>query len=624
MSFSRDKHSEGTRFFEAFIEMDSRRLKRFMHGTHRPVSHRSKFFKYLVAFLVVLFLMTQLTVHMSRTAEQLSQSGEVSVVVGVVSFVLASMSLYDIYMHPDFILSKLALTVFSICAICYVRVYEFTRKPSQYFNVSLFSAKEQAVFLTFCTLELILFAVYIIVYVIFPQIGRVVGITPIVDRMWYRFRKLGDMHYSYRPYGPLFRRATFSYVGATDAEGRPDGLGTWKDDSYHGECLNGLWEHGIPIGPFSSRESGSGALFMSERVYYATSRSEGMTGSLCYPERDPRGLRYGVASVEAGCGGAFYEFLPQVNACNETRSICEVLKHHVTETELPVFTMVDEEDVSNASRGSLDYFVQDGKVCIVKSSLPMLQETKPEALIFFHGYNCDTDFAVCKLAQLLGLSKFPRYILPFVFSQSAGRSLSYWPAYNMLDEFAADAADFIENLTNNGVTKVHLLGHSMGCDLLLRAFLILAERGRISSGMIKNVILLNADYDIDLFEKQTSAYLDRYAERTTVYVDRNDLALIVSGAAMNGTRLGRIQRHLKTSAKIDVVDTTGMDQNIHSLRHSYFNLNMLIVADIEELVRTGLPAKARVRSLVSKGASQQDEYVFLCPPSFVNADKVRA
>lgn len=39
-------------------------------------------------------------------------------------------------------------------------------------------------------------------------------------------------------------------------DGYPHGYGVWSDDSYHGECLLGRWRHGVPVGPFTSRERG--------------------------------------------------------------------------------------------------------------------------------------------------------------------------------------------------------------------------------------------------------------------------------------------------------------------------------------------------------------------------------
>ena len=68
-------------------------------------------------------------------------------------------------------------------------------------------------------------------------------------------------HYNYRipmPF-PLWlpccgQDRTFGYEGEVDDEGKPHGLGTWTDNARHGECLQGVWQHGRPIGPFRGSE----------------------------------------------------------------------------------------------------------------------------------------------------------------------------------------------------------------------------------------------------------------------------------------------------------------------------------------------------------------------------------
>ena len=39
-------------------------------------------------------------------------------------------------------------------------------------------------------------------------------------------------------------------------------------------CAKGIWEHGAPVGPFTSREHGSGAQFVKVKIGYVTRRAE--------------------------------------------------------------------------------------------------------------------------------------------------------------------------------------------------------------------------------------------------------------------------------------------------------------------------------------------------------------
>jgi hypothetical protein len=52
---------------------------------------------------------------------------------------------------------------------------------------------------------------------------------------------------------------------------------------------------------------------------------------------------------------------------------------------------------------------------------------------------------------------------------------------------------------------------------------------------------------------------------------------------------------------VDVIDTTWMDQNVHALRHSYFNLNPVLVEDLHDIVVTGKRAAERSLLLHREG-----------------------
>lgn len=73
----------------------------------------------------------------------------------------------------------------------------------------------------------------------------------------------------------------------------------------------------------------------------------------------------------------------------------------------------------------------------------------------------------------------------------------------------------------------------------------------------------------------------------------------------------------KEDAKIwldcDVIDTTGLDTNVNDLRHSAFNVNSILLRDIEELVLTGKRASSRTTLLHKRG----NVYEFCHAPSFI-------
>lgn len=77
------------------------------------------------------------------------------------------------------------------------------------------------------------------------------------------------------------------------------------------------------------------------------------------------------------------------------------------------------------------------------------------------------------------------------------------------------------------------------------------------------------------------------------------------------------KREAETASKMwldcDVIDTTGLDTNVNDLRHSAYNVNSILLRDIEELIVTGKRASERTTLLHKKG----NVYEYCHAPSFV-------
>lgn len=63
----------------------------------------------------------------------------------------------------------------------------------------------------------------------------------------------------------------------------------------------------------------------------------------------------------------------------------------------------------------------------------------------------------------------------------------------------------------------------------------------------------------------------------------------------------------------DVIDTTGLDTNVNNLRHSAYNVNSILLRDIEEIVITGKRAADRTSLLHKNG----NIFEYCHAPSFV-------
>ena len=65
---------------------------------------------------------------------------------------------------------------------------------------------------------------------------------------------------------------------------------------------------------------------------------------------------------------------------------------------------------------------------------------------------------------------------------------------------------------------------------------------------------------------------------------------------------------------MDVIDVSWMDNNVHSLRHSFFNVNRWIIDDLREILSTQRRARDRTARMTHRFANV---YSFLAAPSYV-------
>jgi esterase/lipase superfamily enzyme len=280
---------------------------------------------------------------------------------------------------------------------------------------------------------------------------------------------------------------------------------------------------------------------------------------------------------------------------------------------------------------------------------PSLGSAPATAVVFVHGYNCPIDWACMRLGQLFALGKLSPHLLPIVFSWPCGRVFSYFQVLLELPEVAQDLPRFLAALHEAGIREVHLIAHSMGCELItsampqLEALLqrqhdgagnpgansggtgddIVAERLRLPTVTFLNATCPAAEF---LAPEGPLQRLVRCSGRITLYCDGNDFAL--QSSEILGRRGPSIGRRITPlwppggggnvgNTSIDVVDCTSMDANVSGMRHSYFDLNAHVVADLQELLRTQKPACRRSRLVRTAADPRANVFAFLASPVFV-------
>ncbi|KAF4697779.1 hypothetical protein FOZ60_000123 [Perkinsus olseni] len=451
-----------------FRIMERRRLLRVLH---RPIRARSVSQGVLQAVLIFcLFIVLCQQLGLNITSSGVTNRWAVPLWAPVVvTSLVAVAAMVSVAQSQQFVIPTLMLTTLYLGMMWLAWVYDPDSDRNLFFLLKP-TRSERLVLILIMSIELALFLAYALLHWLYPLLIHNIS-EAWLAKHWFRLQHEGDGWFRYIPYG-IFTPRTWRrcrYTGSTDKEGRPHGTGEWRDDSFHGECLMGRFCHGEPVGPFRAREFGSGSLSVQTFIMYATSRAEmDLRETHFCPQRSEEGMRYGVVGVECCAGGDFYAHLPQVTdkVGQETREIGEslrTLRRNLRSAEIDTYSSSREQGctitvgttivgVSSPSRGGgnpLTSRLEDedrritahlwpnrglevkggyecsARVKIVGRSMYVLEPlpvTKPssEALVFLHGYNCPTEYALLRLGSNAGLGKIPFSYSPLCILPSHG------------------------------------------------------------------------------------------------------------------------------------------------------------------------------------------------------------
>jgi esterase/lipase superfamily enzyme len=321
--------------------------------------------------------------------------------------------------------------------------------------------------------------------------------------------------------------------------------------------------------------------------------------------------------VELSTSGSFFAFLPRVN----------------------------DETVDTSLRAVLAEEPEQWDFEMQYDMRPSIQPATRAVLLYVHGFNCPMEDGMKAVGALVTMGNLQSRsgMKPIVFSWPTGRELTYWPALWMADQWAEDFVTLVQELIANGFEEFHILAHSAGVRALLGPALAAAipnlfERvrgsgatdryfptmpGTRATARLETMTLVNADFPRSRFIEEWMPLLQAYAGHTTIYSDRNDIALWLKEVPRcldEGKSLGRHVKLLSSqqygTEAVDVLDCSCMEHNVHRLRHSYFSYNIQIIEDIAEMLTD--PAKrAASRRFYRLVRSHDGENVFsfLCPPS---------
>lgn len=225
-----------------------------------------------------------------------------------------------------------------------------------------------------------------------------------------------------------------------------------------------------------------------------------------------------------------------------------------------------------------------------------------QATLFVHGIQNSFDSALRQAGALaFGLNLRQPMVL-FSWTTDPGLSPSAYARCRMQVPAAAQALkDF---LRFEGPGDFDILAHSLGCKVVCQA---LAEAGagdsRAKTGdSLANVILVAPDVDKDDFESVVLSPGMASSHHTTVYVARNDSALVLSSFLNGSPRAGAgisPSTNVETlfndqggdASRVEIIDATFV--NTARTSHGYFYQNRAALADLQNLLRNDLPACQR-------------------------------
>jgi esterase/lipase superfamily enzyme len=241
----------------------------------------------------------------------------------------------------------------------------------------------------------------------------------------------------------------------------------------------------------------------------------------------------------------------------------------------------------------------------VRVRMSQAKSKKKEILVFVHGFNTSFEDAVRRTGQLAYDLGFDGAPIAFTWpsrSISAGVETTSMLARTTMFvrteyQAAEDNAEisvpalrvFLDELSRrSGATTIHLVAHSMGARLLVRALSDAALQDKLNHRtLVRQVIIAAPDIDVRVF-KQLAKSLR--SDPTTLYASSNDRALALSRIMHDDRRAGEAGQGILVLPGIDTIDVSYVDTSLDG--HSYYGDNKTVVSDLFYLLR-GLPPKDR-------------------------------
>jgi esterase/lipase superfamily enzyme len=235
-----------------------------------------------------------------------------------------------------------------------------------------------------------------------------------------------------------------------------------------------------------------------------------------------------------------------------------------------------------------------------------------DILVYVHGYNNTFKDAILRAAQVQHDVEFAGKLVVFSWPSAGsmlvavnnpfdGTKRAVEIAYRHDEELAERSFPFLAELLNqlleaqsatNRRGKVHVVAHSMGNRVFLKALFDLRAQAKVAKDGPKlgEVVLAAADIDGSTFANVRTALLQS-CERVTYYYASDDGALLVSRTLHQDKPIGL--GPLFDPMKIDTISAEKLTGVFNKLGHLYITESKPILTDLRILLALELPPLQR-------------------------------
>ena len=182
----------------------------------------------------------------------------------------------------------------------------------------------------------------------------------------------------------------------------------------------------------------------------------------------------------------------------------------------------------------------------------------------------------------------PPRVKPIIFGWPGGTLFRYQKAIAKAEstETTQDICRVIEDLLKAGISKIHLLCHSMGARVILQSCpqfskyfyskrMTSYNQDSVSSqkAILSSVTFMNPEASLSRFKTESYEIIKQFTDLITIYANQKDIALLASEyvftrESMMGRRINEyVNEGYDGEAAVldvDIIDTTEMDANVHA------------------------------------------------------------